>query len=450
VTSATDFDAVLEVDAPARPAPPAPKRRRRGRWVALGVVGAVLLALVAYVGAAFMHPLPTTAATVPANAIKSIQTAAVAPAWPTQGGAAVGLVGQPGLLGSSGSDASVPIASMTKTITALVLLDKYPLAAGEQGPTVSFGPNDVATLNQVWAEGGSWAPVQAGEQLTLTQAMTVMMLKSANNYARSLAVWSYGSQQAFVDAANAWLAQHGFSHTHMTDPSGFDPGSVSNMTDLVGISELAIADPVLAGIVDTTSTTLPVVGTIENTDPLIGKDGIEGVKTGYTEQAGHCLLFAAKVEINGSTKTLVGVMLNQPTYDALWTGVPKLLESYEKAFHEVDLTDEGKTVYGTYTTPWGASTRLVAATQPSVEIYSASSVSVKVDADELATAARRTVAGAVTFSYGDKRVVADLTTDRALAAPTAQWRLTHPQVLFGWQDLPVWQNLFDKRSLLGP
>jgi D-alanyl-D-alanine carboxypeptidase (penicillin-binding protein 5/6) len=315
---------------------------------------------------------------------------------------------------------------------------------------VSFGPNDVATLNQVWAEGGSWAPVQAGEQLTLTQAMTVMMLKSANNYARSLAVWSYGSQQAFVDAANAWLAQHGFSHTHMTDPSGFDPGSVSNMTDLVGIGQLAIADPVLGTIVDTQSATLPVVGNITNTDPLVGKNGVEGVKTGYTEQAGHCLLFAAKVEINGSTKTLVGVMLNQPTYDALWTGVPKLLESYEKAFHQVDLTDEGKTVYGTYTTPWGASTRLVAATQPSVEIYSASSVAVKVDADELATAARRTVAGAVTFSYGDKKVVADLTTDRALAAPTAQWRLTHPQVLFGWQDLPVWQNLFDKRSLLGP
>jgi serine-type D-Ala-D-Ala carboxypeptidase (penicillin-binding protein 5/6) len=338
---------------------------------------------------------------------------------------------------------------MTKTITALVLLDKYPLAAGEQGPTVSFGPNDEAILKQVWAEDGSWAPVQAGEQLTLAQAMTVMMLRSANNYARSLAVWSYGSQQAFVDAANAWLAGHGFTHTHMTDPSGFDAGSVSNMTDLVGIGELAIANPVLAGVVNTASATLPVVGTIQNTDPLVGQGGIEGVKTGYTEQAGHCLLFADKVEINGVSRTIVGVMLGQPTYDALWSGVPALVASYEKAFHQVDLTDAGKTVYGTYRTPWGESTRLVAATRPRVEIYSASSVAVTVAADRLTTVAGRERAGTVTFSYGDKKVVAELTTDGALAAPTAWWKLTHPQVVFGWQELPVWQRLFDKRSLLG-
>ena len=449
MTSATDFDAVIDADAAEAGKAPAAKRRRRGRWAALSIVSVVVLALLAYVGAVLMHPLPATAAVVSAEATKSIETAAVAPAWPTQGGAAVGLVGQQGLLGSSGSDASVPIASITKTITALVLLDKYQLKAGDQGPMITFGPNDVAILNQVWAEGGSWATMQAGEQLTLSQAMTVMMLKSANNYARSLAVWSYGSQQAFVDAANGWLTEHGFTHTHMTDPSGFDPGSVSNMTDLVGIGELAIADPVLGGVVNTTSATFPTVGTIQNTDPLVGHNGIEGVKTGFTDQAGHCLLFASKVDINGTTRTLVGVMVGQPTYDALWTGVPKLLESYEKAFHEVDLTDAGKTVYGTYRTPWGATTQLVAATRPSVEIYSASSVAVEVAADKLATAAEKTVAGTVTFRYGGKKVAAKLTTEGAIEAPSAPWRLTHPQIVLGWEDLPVWRDLFDKRSLLG-
>jgi D-alanyl-D-alanine carboxypeptidase (penicillin-binding protein 5/6) len=418
----SDLDELLEAAAAAPAAPPA----RRGRAAALVTVSAVVLALLAYVGVVLAHPLPASAAAVPADAIATIRTAPVAPAWPTQGAAAIGLVGQPGLLGSSGSDASVPIASMTKTITALVLLDKYGLKRGEPGPTISFGAGDVAILDQVWAEGGSWAPVQAGEQLTLTQAITVMMLRSANNYARSLANASYGSQQAFVDAANAWLARHGFAHTHMTDPSGFDPGSVSNMTDLVGIGQLAIADPVLGPIVDTQTATLPVVGEITNTDPLVGTDGIEGVKTGYTEQAGHCLLFAAHVDINGRSRTLVGVMLGQPTYDALWQGVPKLLESYEKAFHEVDLTDAGKTVYGSYRTPWGAKARLVAATQPSVEIYSASSVTVRVHARKLAAAPAGTDAGTVTFSYGRKHVTARLRTDRAIDAPDAWWRLGHP------------------------
>ena len=426
MTFALDLEPEPEVEATNQAARRAVRRRRRA---AVSTFSVIVLALVAYVGAVLLHPLPATAAIVPADAVKTIDTAPVDPAWPAHGGAAIGLVGQSGLLGSSGSDKSVPIASMTKTITSLVLLQKYQLKSGEQGPTVTFTQRDLDILNQVWAEDGSWANVEAGEKLTLVQAMTVMMLKSANNYARSLAVWSYGSQDAFVDAANAWLKQHGFTHTHMTDPSGLDSGSVSNMTDLVGIGKLAIANPVLAKVVDTATATLPTVGTIHNTDPLIGKDGIEGVKTGFTDQAGHCLLFAAKVDINGTSRTLVGVMLGQPTYDALWSGVPKLLASYEKAFHEVDLTDAGKTVYGTYTTPWGSTTQLVAATQPSMEIYSAGSVAVKVSADKLATATAKAMAGTVTFSYGGKKVVANLATSGAIAGPTAWWRLTHPLVV---------------------
>ncbi|GAA4154826.1 hypothetical protein GCM10022286_02880 [Gryllotalpicola daejeonensis] len=453
MNSATDFDDVIEADdapeaqtaKPAQSETPRKPRGRRGLWISVSVVAAVLVGLIAYSGVAFTHPLPATAAVVPADAVKTVETAPVAPAWPAQGGAAVGLVGQPGLLGSSGSDSSVPIASMTKTITALVLLQKYPLTSGEQGPTITFTQKDVDLLNQVWTEDGSWAPVAAGEKLTLTQAITVMMLKSANNYARSLAQWSYGSQGAFVKAANSWLAKNGFTHTHLTDPSGYDPGSVSNMTDLVGIGELAISNPVLAKIVNTTSATMPSpVGKIANTDPLIGTHGIEGVKTGYTKQAGHCLLFAAKVDINGTSRTLIGVMLGQPTYTALWTGVPKLLASYEAAFHEVDLTDAGKTVYGTYTTPWGSTVNLVAATQPSVEIYSASSVTVKVSASKLAAAAAHEIAGTVTFSYGDKKVVADLRTDGELTEPSIGWRFTHPAVLFQWRPVLDWE-----RAVLG-
>ncbi|GAA4172940.1 D-alanyl-D-alanine carboxypeptidase family protein [Gryllotalpicola koreensis] len=451
MTSAVDLEPDPELGASkAAAAASKPRRLRRGAVATITTASVVVLAIAAYVGGALLHPLPASAAVIPADAITPIETAAVAPAWPTQGGAAVGLVGQPGLLGSSGSDASVPIASITKTITALVLLDKYKLKAGQQGPTITFGQADVDILNQVWSENGSWAAVQAGEKLTLTQAMTAMMLKSANNYARSLAVWSYGSQPAFVNAANAWLKSHGFTHTHMTDPSGFDPGSVSNMTDLVGIGELAIADPVLAKIVNSSSATLPEpLGEIHNTDPLIGKNGIEGVKTGFTDQAGHCLLFAATVDINGTPRTLVGVMVGQPTYDALWKGVPKLLTSYEQAFHKIDLTDAGKTIYATYRTPWGASTRLVAVTRPSVEIYSASTVDISVVADKLTTADAKEKAGTVTFTYGGKQVVADLATDAALAAPSAGWRLTHPVELFRLDELPVWRDLFDKRSLLG-
>ena len=429
----------LEPERPTQQANTPRRKTRTGRRAALITALVLVLAVAAYVGLALVRPLPATAAVVPATATAPLTTTAVVPAWPTTGGAAIGLVGQTGLLGTHGSDASVPIASMTKTITALVLLDKYKLTGDEQGPTITFTQKDVDILNQVWAEDGSWAKVAAGEKLTLVQAMTAMILPSANNYARSLAVWSYGSQDEFVAVANAWLKAHGFTHTHMTDPSGLDSGSISNMSDLVGIGKLAIANPVLAKIVNTPSANLPTVGEIHNTDPLIGKDGIEGIKTGYTQQAGHCLLFAAKVAVNGTERTFVGVMIGQPTYDALWAQVPKLLTSYENAFHEVDLTGQGVTVYGAYRTAWGAQTTLVAGTQPKVELYSTGTVGVKVDAAKLADAPRGTAAGSVTFAAvgtggaGDatgKALSAPLVTTSALAPPTAWWRITHPQLLF--------------------
>ncbi|MFC4244699.1 D-alanyl-D-alanine carboxypeptidase family protein [Gryllotalpicola reticulitermitis] len=429
----------LEPERPTQAAKPPRRRRRAGRRAAVIIALVLVLAMAAYVGLALVRPLPATAAIVPASATASIETAGVAPAWPATGGAAIGLVGQDELLGSHGSDASVPIASMTKTITALVLLDRYKLTAGEQGPTITFGERDVDILNEVWAEDGSWAKVAAGEKLTLVQALTAMILPSANNYARSLAVWSYGSQAKFVSVANAWLKQHGFTHTHMTDPSGLDSGSVSNMTDLVGIGKLAIANPVLAKVVNTPTATLPTVGTIHNTDPLIGKYGIEGVKTGYTQQAGHCLLFAAKVSVNGTERTFVGVMTGQPTYAALWKGVPKLLKSFEQSFHLVDLTNSGTTVYASYRAPWGAKTSVIPGTTPHVELYSKGSVTVKVDAARLVTAPSGAAAGKVTFTAagtgggGDTtgtEVSAPLVTTGTLAAPSAWWRITHPHELF--------------------
>jgi D-alanyl-D-alanine carboxypeptidase (penicillin-binding protein 5/6) len=420
----------VEDDRAATAAPAGASARRRGAAVPITAV-AVLLAIAAYIGAVLVHPVPAAAAAVPASATTTITTGAVDPAWPSHGSAAIALVGTKGLLGSHGSQAPLPMASMTKTITALVLLDKYKLTAGQKGPTITFTDADVKILEQVWAEDGSWAKVEAGEKLTLVQALQAMLLPSANNYARSLAAWSYGSQAAFVKTANTWLAEHGFTHTKMTDPSGLDAGSVSTPADLVGIGELAISNPVLAAVVNTKTVTLPGAGTITNTDPLIGKYGIEGVKTGYTEKAGHCLLFAAKVSVNGKQRTFVGVVTGQPTYDAVWAAVPELLASYEDAFHDVDLTSSQSTVYGEYTSPWGGSARLRAASAPHVEIYGAGTVSVSVDAPSLGSAADGAKAGTATYSVaGGAKTVVPLEVDGALTAPSAWWKLTHPAEVF--------------------
>ncbi|TAM69874.1 MAG: D-alanyl-D-alanine carboxypeptidase [Microbacteriaceae bacterium] len=407
-----------------------PDRRsvyRRRRIVVFGALGALLISF-AYSLGVLLAPLPASAATL--RPTHTITSPAVKPAWPTVGSAAIGAVGYDGLLAQNGSTASVPIASMTKTITALVVLDAKPIRKGSDGPIITFTDADVQIFHRVIAEGGSWAPVVAGEQLTEKQALEAMLLPSANNYAISLAIWSHGSVSAFLAAANTWLKGHDLSGTHLTDPSGLDPGTVSTASDLVGIGKLVLTNPVLSSIVKTRTVTLPGAGTQDNGNALLGKDGIDGIKTGFTDEAGHCLMFSAQAQIGGHTVTLVGVVLNERSYDQLWNTVPPLLASAKSGFHSVPLTGAGKT-FGTYTTPWGAKATLVSTTPSSTLVWSDTPITVSTAARPVTIAAAGDTIGTVTFTVGKTTVTKPLTLKHAVPAPGFWWRLTHPFVLLG-------------------
>jgi D-alanyl-D-alanine carboxypeptidase (penicillin-binding protein 5/6) len=401
---------------------PRGRRRRVLTFTTLGVV----VAAAAYTVLTAIAPLP--AAAEAASASTTIRPAAAQPAFPSWGSAAVGMVGRNDLLVKNGSMASTPIASMTKTITALVLLAKHPIAAGTEGPAITFTDADVAILHQVWAEDGSWAPVQAGEQLTEKQALTAMLLPSANNYAYSLANWGFGSVDAYLTYTNAWLNSHGFTGTHVTDPSGLDPGTVSTPVDLVGIGKLVIANPVLASIVDTTTADLPGAGTVDNGNKLLGQDGVIGIKTGWTDQAGHCLLFAASVTLHGHPVTLVGVVTGAPDYTNLWTDVPVLLKSVEAGFHEVTV-GASSTDYGTYRSVWGQSATLKSEKSDGIFVFSDTPIKVTVRSDPVTLASPGDDVGTVTFSGGGQRFSSTLTVSKAVEDPGLGWRLTHPQLL---------------------
>ena len=323
---------------------------------------------------------------------------------------------------------SESIASMTKTITALVLLDKHPIPQGSEGPTITFTSADVDILHQVWAEDGSWAPVQAGEQLTEKQALTAMLLPSANNYAISLAIWGFGSVDAFLTYANSWLGSHGFTGTHLTDPSGLDPGSVSTPPDLVSIGKLVIANPVLAQIVDTPTADLPGAGTVQNGNELLGHDGIVGIKTGWTDQAGHCLLFAASVTVHGHPLKLVGVVTGAPDYTNLWTDVPTLLKSVEDGFHEVTVGSAGAN-YGTYRSVWGDTAQLKSQKTAGIFVFSNAPIKVTVRSTPGTVAKPGDEVGTVTFAGGGQSFSSALTVSKAVEDPGLGWRLTHPQLL---------------------
>ncbi|GAB3966803.1 hypothetical protein GCM10027615_14940 [Plantactinospora veratri] len=231
--------------------------------------------------------------------------------WPRTGQAALS-VDPVGSLGTSGGSEPVPIASVTKVMTAYVILKEHPLDRGEHGPKLTVSAAQAAAYPAELARGESLVPVVAGAVFTERQALQAVLLPSANNMARILAAWDSGSVAAFVEKMNATADALGMKDTHYTDPSGLDPGTVSTAVDQVILARAAMELPAFAEIVAQKKATLPVAGTVKNYNSLVGRDGVVGIKTGSTDEAGGCLVFAAVVKVGGRKITIVGAVLGQP------------------------------------------------------------------------------------------------------------------------------------------
>src|SRR5690606_20750854 len=116
---------------------------------------------------------------------------------------------------------------------------------------------------------------------------------------------------------------------------------------------------VVSSIVRMPSAILPYVGAIENTNELLGIDGIDGIKTGTLDEAGACLLFSASITVGEHPVDVIGVILGGPDHPALNVAVRSLLASAIAGFREVTLVTAGETYYR-YTTAWGQSALAVA------------------------------------------------------------------------------------------
>jgi serine-type D-Ala-D-Ala carboxypeptidase (penicillin-binding protein 5/6) len=206
-------------------------------------------------------------------------------------------------------------------MTAYLVLRDHPLWLGEDGPTITLTDADVADTDRRRRQEESIVPVAAGEQLTERQALHALLLPSANNIAAVLARWDAGSVDRFVGRMNAVARSLRMTRTRYTDPSGYDDATVSTAADQVRIVDRAMSLPVFAGIVASPSATLPVAGTVHNTDTLLGQGGFVGVKTGSDDAAGGCFAFRAVRWIDGRQTTITGVVLGQPGHDRIAAGL---------------------------------------------------------------------------------------------------------------------------------
>jgi serine-type D-Ala-D-Ala carboxypeptidase (penicillin-binding protein 5/6) len=240
--------------------------------------------------------------------------------WPGDGQAAFVRGGQSQIQAGPNQHAA-PIASVAKVMTAYLVLRDHPLRPGEEGPTITLTEADVADTDRRRRQEESVVSVAAGERLTEHQALEALLLPSANNIAAVLARWDAGSVEAFVARMNAAARSLGMTRTHYTDPSGYDDATVSTAADQVRIVDRAMRLPVFARIVATPSATLPVAGTVRNTNTLLGHAGFVGVKTGSDDAAGGCFAFRAIRWIDGKRTTITGVVLGQPGHDRIAAGL---------------------------------------------------------------------------------------------------------------------------------
>ncbi|RXZ70723.1 D-alanyl-D-alanine carboxypeptidase family protein [Agromyces albus] len=401
------------------------RRRRIVVFGSLAVVLALLLTGGLYAGNALGAPIPAAQPAV--SAPEPIVAAAQPLALPGFGGYAVGAVGFEGLLAASPDQSLMPIASITKIVTALLILEAKPLAPGEEGPGIEYTEADVDLYWQVVAENGSVAPVSAGTTLSERQSLAAMLLASGNNYAISLATWAYGSMEAFLDAARGWLDEHGLENTRLVDSSGISLDNVSTPAELVELGEIALADPTVSELVATQSMDLPVIGTVKNSNKMLGSHGVDGIKTGTTDDAAN-LLFSADYPVGSQVVTVVGVVLGGENHTVLDEAIAALLDSIAPGFHEVTALEAGQEL-ASYSTAWGDTARARAVEGASVVIWSDTPVDVEVVAAPVTLAASGAEVGTATVRAGTQEIVVALELDAAIEDPGAWWRLSNPGAL---------------------
>ncbi len=176
------------------------------------------------------------------------------------------------------SNEKLPIASLTKLMTAIVVSDNYDLS---QKITVDQNANAQSALKQ---------DVQLGQTLPVENFLEIMLIESSNRSAYALA--ELIGEQKFVDLMNEKAKEIGLKDTIFADPTGLNPQNVSTASDLVKLAKYVLKNyPRIADISKSKSFYVPGFGDVQNTDELLGEiPEIVCGKTGFTNEAKGCLL----------------------------------------------------------------------------------------------------------------------------------------------------------------
>ncbi len=397
-------------------------RPRRIAVALLLVLVLVVLLGGGWFGTALLKPLPGASLALDDPTLDA--SPAVDLSLPCSGSAAIAVLGDDSPLVEAGSTDPRPIGSITKVITVLAVLDRMPLAPGEEGPSHVVTAVDAGYYAANAKLDLYSLPTPVGTTLTERQLLEATLIPSSASHDMILAAWAFGSLDAAADAGNAWLAAHGLDDTHLVETSGIADGDVSTPRDLLRLGQLALANPVVAGIVAEAGGSVPGSKAFENTNRVLGFDGIDGIKTGNTTTAGYCLLFTAPVAVGDQTIRLVGVVLGLKDWDAVSAAVEPLLSSTIADLAEPTVSAAG-TTFGEYSTAWGSTAHATLAADAAVLSWDGETATATVDLPPRDRVTAGETVGSVTFTTSLDTVTVPLVADATTTDPSLGWRLTH-------------------------
>lgn len=197
------------------------------------------------------------------------------------------------VLYSSNPDVIVPIASVTKLMTAMVVLD------AKQSMDEVIPVN----ISQTPEMKGVFSRVKLGSEMNRRDMLLITLMSSENRAAASLAHSYPGGYPAFILAMNAKAKALGMKHTAYVEPTGLSVYNVSTARDLTKLVMAARKYPMLSELSTTETKTVtfrkPAYSLVfNNTDHLVRKENwdIKLTKTGFTNEAGHCLVLLTRMD----------------------------------------------------------------------------------------------------------------------------------------------------------
>ncbi|MFI5631376.1 D-alanyl-D-alanine carboxypeptidase [Streptomyces sp. NPDC051664] len=290
------------------PPPETPVRtavRRVKIWTPLAVLLLIVFAIVQAV-----RPLPTPELRLTAQSTYTFDGTKPSLPWPNEGQGYMAATGL-GTVDSFGEQKAVPIGSVAKAMTAYIVLKDHPLKKGQAGPSITVDAKAESDGKLDAAGESTLNTVKTGDKLTEQEALSAIMIPSANNIARLLARWDAGSEKAFVKKMNDTAKSLGMKNTTYTDPSGLTATTVSSAEDQVKLGQKLVEIPALMAITKLPSWTDPSGKSWRNYNTLVPYNGALGIKTGSTSKAGGNLLFAAHKMVGDTDQLIVGAVLGQ-------------------------------------------------------------------------------------------------------------------------------------------